>query len=311
MYAKKRDLINDHDLSREDMLKIFEITKKVKSEVKANTFKQYLPNNVLGMIFEKSSTRTRVSFEVGMYQLGGTGLFLSSRDIQIGRGETIHDTAKVLSRYTNILMARVYEHSKVEDLAKYADVPVINGLSDLLHPCQALTDYYTALEHGKKLEGLKFTYVGDGNNMANSIALSGAVLGCNVVISCPESLMPDKNVIDQAKSLAKKAGGSVEIINDPKEACKNADVIYTDVWASMGQEEQFKEKSKILHPYQVNKQLLSYAKQDVLFMHCLPAHREEEVTAEVIDGANSVVFDEAENRLHVQKGIILFLMGKN
>jgi ornithine carbamoyltransferase len=308
--SKVRSLVTDKDLTKQEILTIFDRAKKVKAEVKSGKFVPYLSGRTMGMIFEKSSTRTRVSFEVGMYQLGGSGLFLSSKDIQLGRGETVEDTAKVLGRYVDIIMARTFEHSKVEDLAKYSNIPVINGLTDLLHPCQALTDYYTAYEKGKKLEGLNFTYLGDGNNMAHSLMLTGAILGCNVVICSPRGMSPDAEVVKDAKDLASRSGGSVNVIEDPKEACKNADVVYTDVWASMGQEADFNTKEKTLRPYQVNKDLFSLAKKDAFFMHCLPAHRGEEVTSDVIDGPNSVIFDEAENRLHVQKSIILFLMGK-
>lgn len=308
--TKPRSLITDKDFTKQEILTIFDRAKKVKAEVKSGKLVPYLAGKTLGMIFEKSSTRTRVSFEVGMYQLGGTALFLSSKDIQLGRGENIEDTARVLSRYLDIIMARTFEHSKVEDLAKHGNIPIINGLTDLLHPCQALTDYYTAYEKGKKLEGLNFVYLGDGNNMAHSLMLTGAILGSNVVICSPKGMAPDSNVVKDAKELASKSGGSVNIIEDPREACKNADVIYTDVWASMGQEADFNAKEKVLRPYQVNKDLFSLAKKDAFFMHCLPAHRGEEVTADVIDGPNSVIFDEAENRLHVQKSIILFLMGK-
>ncbi len=307
---KNRSLICDYDFSKEEIIKIFETAKRVKGEVKSGKFVPYLAGKTMGMIFEKSSTRTRVSFEVGMYQLGGSALFLSSKDIQLGRGENIEDTARVLSRYVDIIMARTFEHSKVEDLAKYGNVPVINGLTDLLHPCQALTDYYTTYEKGKKLEGLKFTYVGDGNNMAHSLMLTGAILGCHVWVASPTSMTVNADVVNKAKQLALKSGGSVNVTTDPKEACKNADVVYTDVWASMGQEAEFTAKEKVLRPYQVNKELFGLAKKDAFFMHCLPAHRAEEVTADVIDGPNSVIFDEAENRLHVQKAIVLFLMGK-
>ncbi len=308
--SKVRSLITDADFSRTEILSIFDRTKKVKDEVKSGKFVPYLAGKTMGMIFEKSSTRTRVSFEVGMYQLGGSALFLSSKDIQLGRGENIEDTARVLSRYVDIIMARTFEHSKVEALARFGSIPIINGLTDLLHPCQALTDYYTVYEKGKKLEGLKFVYLGDGNNMAHSLMLTGAILGCNVVVASPKSMSPDSNVVKLAKDLASKSGSSVELTEDSREACIDADVIYTDVWASMGQEEQFKEKERILRPYQVNKDLFSLAKKDAFFMHCLPAHRGEEVTSDVIDGPNSVIFDEAENRLHVQKAITLFLMDK-
>ncbi|MFH1224102.1 MAG: ornithine carbamoyltransferase [Pseudomonadota bacterium] len=307
---KKRSFVCDYDFTKQEVISIFERAKKVKAEVKSGKLVPYLAGKTLGMIFEKSSTRTRVSFEVGMYQLGGSGLFLSSKDIQLGRGETIEDTARVLSRYVDIIMARTFEHSKVEDLARYGDVPVINALTDLLHPCQAYTDYYTAWEKGKKLEGLNFVYLGDGNNVSHSLMLTGAILGSNVIISSPKSMAPKSEIVKKAKEIAAKSGGSVNVVEDPKEACKNADVIYADVWASMGQEAQFAEKEKALKPYQVNKTLFSLAKKDAFFMHCLPAHRGEEVTADVIDGSNSVIFDEAENRLHVQKAIMLFLMGK-
>ena len=307
---KKRSLVCDNDFTKAEILQIFDRAKKVKAEVKSGKLVPYLAGKTLGMIFEKSSTRTRVSFEVGMYQLGGSGLFLSAKDIQLGRGETIEDTAKVLGRYVDIIMARTFEHLKVEDLAKHSGVPVINGLTDLLHPCQALTDYYTAYEKGKKLEGMKFVYFGDGNNMAHSLLLTGAILGCNVVVCSPKGMGPNAEIVKKAKELALKSGGSANVIEDPREACKDADVVYTDVWASMGQEADFVAKEKVLRPYQVNKDLFALAKKDAFFMHCLPAHRGEEVTSDVIDGPNSVIFDEAENRLHVQKSIILFLMEK-
>jgi ornithine carbamoyltransferase len=307
---KHRSLVCDYDFNKEEIIKIFETAKRVKAEVKSGKLVPYLAGKTMGMIFEKSSTRTRVSFEVGMLQLGGSALFLSSKDIQLGRGETIQDTARVLSRYLDIIMARTFEHSKVEDLAKYGDIPVINGLTDLLHPCQALTDYYTAYEKGKKLEGMKFTYVGDGNNMAHSLLLTGAILGCHVCVASPTSMTVNSDIVKKAQQLAATSGGSVLVTTDAKEACKDADVVYTDVWASMGQEAEFKEKEKVLRPYQVNKELFSLAKKDAFFMHCLPAHRGEEVTVDIIDGPNSVIFDEAENRLHVQKAIVLFLMGK-
>ncbi len=307
---KHRSLVCDYDFNKEEIIKIFETAKRVKAEVKSGKLVPYLAGKTMGMIFEKSSTRTRVSFEVGMLQLGGSALFLSSKDIQLGRGETIQDTARVLSRYLDIIMARTFEHSKVEDLAKYGDIPVINGLTDLLHPCQALTDYYTAYEKGKKLEGMKFTYVGDGNNMAHSLLLTGAILGCHVCVASPTSMTVNSDIVKKAQQLAAISGGSVLVTTDAKEACKDADVVYTDVWASMGQEAEFKEKEKVLRPYQVNKELFSLAKKDAFFMHCLPAHRGEEVTVDIIDGPNSVIFDEAENRLHVQKAIVLFLMGK-
>lgn len=223
---QKRSLVCDYDFTKEEIIQLFDRAKKVKTEVKSGKLVPYLAGRTLGMIFEKSSTRTRVSFEVGMYQLGGSGLFLSAKDIQLGRGETIEDTAKVLGRYVDIIMARTFEHSKVEDLARYSGVPVINGLTDLLHPCQALTDYYTAYEKGKKLEGMKFVYFGDGNNMAHSLLLTGAILGCNVVVCSPKGMTPSSEIVKKAKELAVRSGGSANVIEDPREACKDADVLF-------------------------------------------------------------------------------------
>lgn len=304
---KKRDFVSVLDLSYKEIIEIFELTKSIKAEVKNNKFTPYLNNKTLGMIFEKSSTRTRVSFEVGIKQLGGSGLFLSSKDIQLGRGESIEDTAKVLSRYIDIIMARTYAHKTITDLADNSSIPVINGLSDLLHPCQAMTDYYTVWEKTGNLKP-KFVYLGDGsNNMANSLMLLGAILGAEFVIISPKEYQTNKELLKTANNINKTSGGSTLISNKLNDL-ENADVVYTDVWASMGQEEEFKIREKIMRPYQVNSNLVAKAKQDYLFMHCLPAHRGEEVTANVIDSKNSIIFDQAENRLHVQKAIMKFLV---
>ena len=260
------------------------------------------------MIFQKSSTRTRVSFEVGMYQLGGHALFLSSQDIQIGRGETIADTARVLSRMLDMIMARVFGHDIVVDLARFGSVPVINGLSDFSHPCQAVADYFTLYEHwGGNIQGRKISYVGDGNNVCHSLLFGAAILGMHIAVAAPDGYKPDPSVVEFSSNLAKKTGGSIAIVTNPVDAVKNADAVYTDVWASMGQEKEYLERKKIFGDYQVNKKLFSQAKPDAIFLHCLPAHRGDEVTDDVIDSPNSAVWDEAENRLHTQKAIMLIL----
>lgn len=275
------------------------------AQVKANPhqYKNALAGKTLAMIFQKSSTRTRVSFEVGTFQLGGHAIFLSGSDIQIGRGETIEDTAKVLSRYVDGIMARVFAQSDVEGLAT-GSVPVINGLSDLLHPCQVLADFLTIQEHKGRLEGLTLAYVGDGNNMAHSL-INGAVrCGVAVRIAAPEGYEPEPSIVDAGRAV----GGSVEVMRDPARAVAGADVVYTDVWASMGQEAEHAARLKLFADYQVNEQLFAQAADDAIFLHCLPAHRGEEVTDGVVDHERSVVFDEAENRLHTQKAVMLHLM---
>ncbi|HEX7832356.1 MAG TPA: ornithine carbamoyltransferase, partial [Thermoanaerobaculia bacterium] len=282
-------------------------------DIKANPkkFKQTLEGQTLAMIFEKSSTRTRVSFEVGMFQLGGHALFLSSRDIQLGRGEPITDTAQVLSRYVDGIMARTFAHSTVTDLAKYGSVPVINGLTDLSHPCQSMTDYFTAWEKfGGELKGRKMAYVGDGNNMAHSLMFGAPKVGMDIAIACPEGYMPDPTVVAQATEDANAAGTKMIITTSIDEAVRDADIVETDVWASMGQEAEAEKRQKDFAGWIVDKRLMSNAKKDAIFMHCLPAHRGEEVSAEVIDGPQSVIFDEAENRLHIQKAIMVTLMQK-
>jgi ornithine carbamoyltransferase len=250
-----------------------------------------------------------VSFEVGTYQLGGHALFLSKNDIQLGRGETIADTAGVMSRYLDGIMIRTFGHDKVVDLARYATVPVINGLSDLAHPCQVLADYQTLYEHKGKLQGLKLAYVGDGNNMAHSLMIGGAKLGVHVSVASPEGYEPDPQIVADAQEIAKATGAVIEVVRDPKAAVQEADAIYTDVWASMGFEEEQKIREEAFRNYQVDEQLARYAKPDYVFMHCLPAHRGEEVSEGVIDGPHSIIFDQAENRLHAQKALMAALIG--
>jgi ornithine carbamoyltransferase len=264
-----------------------------------------LTGKSLAMIFMKSSTRTRVSFEVGTWQLGGHALFLSPRDVQLGRGEPVADTARVLSRYVDGIMIRTFAHSEVEELAKYADVPVINGLTDLLHPCQILADILTIRQHLGSIDGRKVAWVGDGNNMANSWINAAYRLGFDLTLACPEGYDPDAAILKRAQSAAK-----VRVVRDPAEAVEGADVVNTDVWASMGQEEEQAIREKAFKGYMVDESLMSRAQQDAIFMHCLPAHRGEEVSAEVIDGPQSVVWDEAENRLHVQKAIMANTIGR-
>ncbi len=304
-----KDLISLHDLTSEEIKNLLELGLKLKKEQKNNIPHPILKGKTLGMIFTKSSTRTRVSFEVGMTQLGGYPLFLSSNDIQLGRGETIHDTAKVLERYLDGIMIRTYAHSDVVELADEASIPVINALTDLLHPCQVLADLMTTYEHKGKLEGLKFAYIGDGNNMAHSIMYGCAKAGLNCAIATPDKYQCDDEVVANAKDDFKKSGKSLIITQDPVEAIKNADVVYTDTWVSMGQESEKAEKVKVFGDYQVNEKLFSHADSDAIFMHCLPAYRGFEVTSEIIDGPHSVIFDEAENRLHAQKAVMATLMG--
>lgn len=303
-----KDLISLHDLTSQEVLDLLKLGMKLKDENKKGIEHKILKGKTLGMIFTKSSTRTRVSFEVGMTQLGGYPLFLSSNDIQLGRGETIHDTAKVLERYLDGIMIRTYAHSDVIELAEEADIPVINALTDLLHPCQVLADLMTAYEHKGKLEGLKFAYVGDGNNMVHSIMYGCAKAGLDCAIATPKKYQCDEEVVSNAKDDFKKSGKQLIITEDPIEAIKNADIVYTDTWVSMGQENEKAQKVKEFGDYQVNKELFSHAKSDAVFMHCLPAYRGFEVTEDVIDGPQSVIFDEAENRLHAQKAVMATLM---
>lgn len=266
--------------------------------------KQLLSGKTLGMIFEKSSTRTRVSFEVGMLQLGGHALYLSSRDIQMGRGETIADTAKVLSRYLDGIMIRTFQHEIVEELAAHADVPIINGLTDDFHPCQVLADLMTFLEYKGTFAGKKIAYVGDGNNMAHSLMMGSAKVGLDCTIVTPENYQPKKEIVKLAQRIAHESGAKISVTNELKEGVSKADAVYTDVWTSMGWEKEAEERLRAFEDYQINSENVAGAKEDYIFMHCLPAHRGEEVTGEVIDGKHSVVLDEAENRLHAQKALL-------
>jgi len=305
---KGRDFISLHDFSQDELSYMLDVARELKVDQKTGRSQPVLQGKTLGMIFTKSSTRTRVSFEVGIYQLGGHGLFLSGRDIQLGRGETISDTARVLSRMVDGIMIRTYSHQEVLDLAKFATIPIINGLTDLLHPCQVLADMMTIQEHKGRLAGLKLAYIGDGNNMAHSLMFGGAKMGLHVVIASPPGYKPDPAVVAMAQADAKANGGLVEVINDPLEAVKGADVLYTDVWASMGQEGEAEARKTAFEGYQINSDTLKIANQSAIVLHCLPAHRGEEITEDVIEGVQSVVFDEAENRLHAQKAIMALVM---
>lgn len=305
-----KHLISLHDLTCDEVKNILTLSQKLKKQLKEGIEHKLLKGKTLGMIFTKSSTRTRVSFEVGMYQLGGYPLFLSSADIQIGRGESIYDTAKVLSRYLDGIMIRTFKQSDVEDLANYGSIPIINGLTDLMHPCQILADLLTIYEHKGKLEGLKLAYVGDGNNIAHSLLHGCAKVGMDISVASPKGYECDQTMIAQAKETAKETGSNIVLTEDPEEAAKNADVIYTDTWVSMGQESEKKERINLFMPYQVNTNLFKKANEDAIFLHCLPAYRGLEVTEEVIDGPQSAIFDEAENRMHVQKAVMAILMGK-
>lgn len=293
------------DVSAKELEEIFDLTSQLKKN--PDQYSRVLSGKTMAMIFQKSSTRTRVSFEVGMFQLGGHALFLSGSDIQIGRGETIADTARVLSRMVNIIMARVYGHEIVEQLAQYGSVPVINGLSDFSHPCQAVADYYTLLEIWGSLKGRKIAYVGDGNNVCHSLLFGAAILGMHIAVAAPDGYKPNADVVRFSEDLARKTGGSVSIYTEPRDAVKDADCVYTDVWASMGQEKEYQERKIVFGKYQVNSALFSLAKKDAVFLHCLPAHRGDEVTDEVIDSKNSAVWEQAENRLHTQKALLILL----
>lgn len=306
-----KHLLTLHDLTSEEVFDILKLAEKLKKELKAGIPHPLLKGKTLGMIFTKSSTRTRVSFEVGTVQLGGYPLFLSSNDIQLGRGETVYDTAQVLSRYIDGIMIRTFKQSDVEDLARFGSIPVINGLTDLVHPCQILADLLTVYEHKGTLKGLKMAYVGDGNNVAHSLLHGCAKVGMDIAVATPENYKCDEAMVDEALEDAKDTGSRILITQDPVEAVKNADVIYTDTWVSMGQEAEKAERLKVFMPYQVNSQLMSHAKSDAIFLHCLPAYRGYEVTEEIIDGPQSAIFDEAENRLHAQKAVMALLMGKD
>ncbi|MFZ5645943.1 MAG: ornithine carbamoyltransferase [Bacillota bacterium] len=303
-----RDLLSLHHYTPKEIEIILDTADYLRGLQKKSVPHQYLQGKTLGMIFQKSSTRTRVSFEVGIYQLGGYGLFLSASDIQLGRGETVPDTARVLSRYIDGIMIRTFKQSDVEELALHADIPVINGLTDLLHPCQVLADLMTIRQAKGKLAGLKLAYVGDGNNMAHSLMFGCAKTGVNITVASPEGYMPKPEIVTAAIADAAETGAEIKVVSDPAEAVAGADVVVTDVWASMGQEAEQLVRAEAFTAYQVSEELVKYAKKDFIFMHCLPAHRGEEVAAKVIDGPHSVVWDEAENRLHVQKAVMALLM---
>ncbi|MDQ0202651.1 ornithine carbamoyltransferase [Pectinatus haikarae] len=305
-----KDLLSIHDLTVEEVEEILTFAQELKAMQRAGIEHHLLEGKTLGMIFEKSSTRTRVSFETGMYQLGGQALFLSNRDLQIGRGEPIKDTARVLSRYLDGIMIRTFEHEKVEEFAHYADIPVINALTDLLHPCQALTDLLTIREHkGQNLKGLKMAYIGDGNNMSHSLMFACAKTGIDFVAATPKGYEPNTDILVNAKADAAETGATITVTNDVTEAAKNADILYTDVWASMGQESEHDKRMKIFREYQINADILKLADKRAMVLHCLPAHRGEEITDDVLEAHADEIFDEAENRLHTQKAIMALLMG--
>ena len=301
----RKDFLSLYDLERVDFEAVFEKADKIKKMLKAGVSHTPLSGKTLGMIFDKSSTRTRISFEVGIYQLGGMALFLNNRDTQVGRGEDISDSARVMSRYLDAVVIRTYSQSFVEDFARYATIPVINGLTDEQHPCQILSDLFTIMEKKGRYEGLKVAYVGDGNNVANSWIDAAARLPIRLSLACPEEYEPEDVILERGM---KKAEGRITLSRKPADAVKDADVIYTDVWTSMGQEAEKEERKKVFRGYQVNGELLSLAREDAIVMHCLPAHRGEEITDDVIDGSHSVVIDQAENRLHVQKAVMEILI---
>ena len=308
MSLKDKDLISIHDLSVGEVATILEVSRKLKRMQKNGVPHEYLRGKTLAMLFSKASTRTRVSFEVGFHQLGGHALYLNDSATQLGRGEPVRDTARVLSRFVDGIMIRTFSHDSVIELAEYADVPVINGLTDLLHPCQALTDMFTIQEKMKVLKGRKLVYVGDGNNMAHSLMFACAKVGMNMICASPKGYQPNPTILAQAQEDALQTGCSITVEEDMFHAAKYADVLYTDVWTSMGEEAEREIRFKALHEYQINSELLAQARPEAIVLHCLPAHRGEEITEEVLEGPQSVVFDEAENRLHVQKAIMALLM---
>ena len=299
-----KHLLKLMDLSREEILDLLNMADQLKYELKHGIEHRLLAGKTLGMIFQKASTRTRVSFETGIYQLGGYGLFLSSNDLQIGRGEPVEDTARVLSRYLDGIMIRTFDQEEVEKLAEYGSIPVINGLTDFCHPCQVLADLMTVREYKGTLKGLKMCFIGDGNNMANSLIVGGLKTGMAVSIACPEGYRPPQEILDFTKDYP----GMFTLTDSPAEAAKDADVVFTDVWASMGQEGEAEKRRVAFKGYQVNAELLANAKPDCMVQHCLPAHRGEEISADVFEAHSKEIFDEAENRLHAQKAVMVTLM---
>lgn len=304
-----KSLLSLQDLTKEEILYVLDLAAELKEQHQKGELIQPLAGKTLGMIFEKSSTRTRVSFETGIYQLGGMGLYLNSKDLQLGRGEPVADTAKVLSGYLDAIMIRANSHKMVEELAEHATIPVINGLTDLFHPCQALADLQTILEYKGTLEGVKLAYIGDANNVANSLMIAAAKTGMQIRIAAPAGYQPLPEIVEKAKTISDDPDFLL-ITESPEEAAAGADVLYTDVWTSMGQEKESAARLKAFQGYQVNEMLMGSAASDAIFLHCLPAHRGEEVAAAVIDGPQSAVFQEAENRLHAQKALMLAVMGK-
>ena len=307
----KKDLLKIDDLSKEEILDVLNLADQLKYELKHNIPHKHLEGKSIGMIFNKKSTRTRVSFEVGMYQLGGNALFLKGNDLQIDRGEPAEDTARALSRFINGIMIRTYSQREVETLAKYATVPIINGLTDEEHPCQVLADLMTIREYKNILEGLKVCYIGDGNNMANSLIVGTLKVGMNLSIACPSEYMPMDSYLARGKELAALENTTFTITTDPKEAIKNADIVITDAWCSMGHEYEATKRSEVFAPYQINKEIMKLAKNDAMVLHCLPANREKEITKEILDEHSNEIFDESENRLHVQKAILVKLIKNN
>lgn len=308
---KKRDYLTGFELSAAQTLELIEEALVQKKETAQGKLRPALAGKNFALIFEKHSTRTRVSFEAGLTQLGASTIFLAPNDTQIARGETPADSAKVLSEYVDGIVVRTYAHARVEEIAANASVPVINGLTDLHHPCQALADFLTMREHYGTLDGLKLAYLGDGNNVLHSLLIVGALIGVDVSAACPKGYWPDSGILERARGSAEKSSAQIHITEDAEEACAGAHAVYTDVWASMGQEDENERRQKALAPYQVNEGVLQHANKDAVFMHCLPAHRGEEVTAEVIDGPRSVVFSQAGNRLHAQKILLQILAGGN
>ncbi|UMZ74566.1 Ornithine carbamoyltransferase [Natranaerofaba carboxydovora] len=306
---KGRDFLTLKDFGKEELESILDLSSKIKKEQKQGTKTPYLAGKTLGMLFEKPSTRTRVSFEVAIHQLGGMGLFLSSNDLQLKRGEPIKDTARVLSGYLDGIMVRTFSHDTITELSDYSSVPVINGLTDLYHPCQVMADLLTIKEEFDSFSGLSLTYLGDGkNNMAHSLLYGCSKMGINITIGAPKKYFPREDIVNEAKEIASKQGSKIKITDDPAEAVAESQVLYTDVWVSMGDEAEKEERLKDLTPFQLNDDLLAKAHQDAIVLHCLPAHRDEEITDSVMEGKKSRVFVEAENRLHAQKGILVSLM---
>ena len=297
-------LLSIADLSYSDIINLLDTASDLKEKRKRGKTTDELKNKTLAMLFEKSSTRTRISFEVAMTELGGHAIYLNYKDVQLGRGESIADTARVMSRYVHAIMARVYKHETLTGISENSTIPVINGLSDLEHPCQLLADLLTIREYKGKFKGLNFAWIGDGNNVCNSAMIACAIIGMKMTVACPEWYEPNGQIVSKAREL----GGMINIIRDPLKAAKNADILSTDVWVSMGDEEEYDQRLRDFKPYQINSKLLEQAKHDVMILHCLPAHRGEEITAEVVDGPNSAVFDQAENRLHIQKALLIKLL---